>query len=89
MATVPPYLVLWQPHPEDDAHFRSALAVARFATSSPDLTHKHRLRLLNDAIWYWTEAASKIRLRFRSGGILALGSPAAASWRNSFATNMF
>ncbi|WP_426502809.1 hypothetical protein ACPPVO_34915 [Dactylosporangium sp. McL0621] len=81
MATVPPYLTHWQSHPEDDAHFRSALAVARFATSSPDLTDQHRLRLLNDAIWYRTEAASKIRLRFRSGGILALGFPAPASWR--------
>lgn len=81
MPAVPPYLTHWQPHPEDDAHFRSALAVARFATSSQDLTHQHRLRLLNDAIWYRTEAASKIRLRFRSGGVLALGSPAPTAWR--------
>jgi hypothetical protein len=49
---------------------------------SPDLTLKHRRRLLNDAIWYRTEAASKTRIRYRSGGILALGSPPPAAWRN-------
>jgi hypothetical protein len=71
----------WHPHPQDEAHLKSAVAASQFAVSSPALTDKHRLRVLNDAIWYRTEAASKIRLRFRSGGILALGSAAPAGWR--------
>ena len=78
---IAPYLAQWQPHPEDAAHLRSAVAVARFAIMSPELTDKHRRRLLNEAIWYRTEAASKIRLRYRSGGVLALGATAPASWR--------
>ncbi|GAA1815663.1 hypothetical protein GCM10009682_40740 [Luedemannella flava] len=81
MPAVPPYLMPWQPHPQDEAHFTSAVAVSQFAVSSPDLTDKHRIRLLNDAIWYRTEAASKIRIRYRSGGVLALGSAAPAVWR--------
>jgi hypothetical protein len=81
MPAVPPYLSRWQPHPEDDAHLRSAVAVARFAITSPELTDKHRRRLLNDAIWYRTEAASKTRIRYRSGGVLALGRTAPAAWR--------
>jgi hypothetical protein len=81
MPAIPPYLARWQPHPEDEAHLRSAIAVARFATTSPELTAKHRVRLLNDAIWYRTEAASKIRIRYRSGGVLALGSTTPAAWR--------
>jgi hypothetical protein len=81
MAPVPPYLTPWQPHPQDDAHFKSAVAASRFAVSSPDLTNRHRIRLLNDAIWYRTEAASKVRIRYRSGGVLALGSAAPAGWQ--------
>lgn len=81
MPKIPPYLSRWQPHPDDDAHLRSAVAVARFAVTSSELTIKHRVRLLNDAIWYRTEAASKVRIRYRSAGVLALGSPAPAAWR--------
>jgi hypothetical protein len=81
MPVIPPYLMQWQPHPQDEAHFKSAVAVSRFAVSSPDLTDKHRLRLLNDAIWYRTEAASKIRVRYRSGGVVALGLAAPSGWR--------
>jgi hypothetical protein len=61
----------------------SAVAVSRFAVSSPDLTDHHRKRLLNDAIWYRTEAASKIRIRYRSGGVLALGPVAPTGWRKA------
>jgi hypothetical protein len=60
---------------------RSAVAVARFAITSPELTDKHRQRLLNDANWYRTEAANKIRIRYRSGGVPAMGSTAPAKWR--------
>lgn len=83
MPAVPPYLMPWQPHPLDRAHFMSAVAVSRFAVSSRDLTDNHRKRLLNDAIWYRTEAASKIRIRYRSGGVLALGLVAPSEWRKA------
>ncbi len=82
MAPTPPYLTRWVLHPEADAHVRSAAAVARFALTSPDLTDKHRSRLLNDAIWYRTEAASKIKLRFRSAGVLTLAASRPTKWRS-------
>jgi len=82
MSKTPPYLIKWQPHPADADHLRSAAAVARFALTSPDLTPQHRTRLLNNAFWYRTEAASKIRLRYRSGGVRALSVNALSSWRS-------
>jgi hypothetical protein len=82
MSKVPPYLTSWRPDPDEEAHLRSARAVARFALTSPDLTPKHRIRLLNDAIWYRTEAVSKIRLRYRSGGVRALSTSGSSSWRS-------
>lgn len=64
----------------DDTHevakrLRSAVAVATFATSSPDLHEDHRKRLLNEAIWFWTERGSvsrKYKLRYRTPDALAL-----------------
>jgi hypothetical protein len=82
MAALPPHLVTWARHPEDEAHVRSAAAVAHLALTSPDLTDKHRSRLLNDAIWYRTEAASKTRLRYRSAGVVALAPNPPANWRS-------
>lgn len=82
VGTTLPYLTTWQTHPDDDAHLGSAVAVARFAVTSPDIMTKHRTRLLNDAIWYKTEAAGKILLRYRSGGVLTLAMSASDSWRS-------
>lgn len=82
MARLPPYSIKWQPDPDDAVHLRSAAALARFALTSPDLTEKHRTRLLNGAIWYRTEAAGKIQLRYRSGGVLAMADNHPRSWRS-------
>jgi hypothetical protein len=51
---------------------RSAAALARFALESRELTEDHRRQLLNNAVWYLTEAAGKYKTRYRSAGALSL-----------------
>ena len=51
------------------------MALVRFALTCPDLHPDHPRRLLNEAIWFWTERGSparKYRLRFRTPAALAL-----------------
>lgn len=68
---------------EGAADFRSAVALARFALTSTELTDRHRRRLLHDAVWVVTEGAGrtrKYRPRYRSGGVLALDGLARRDW---------
>ena len=61
---------LW---PEDELEVQrrllSSAALIRFAIQSSELHPEHRRRLLNEAIWFWTERGSparKYKLRFRT-----------------------
>lgn len=72
MARLRPYATPWSPGPDDTERFRSAVALAEFAVSSPDLTSAHRSRLLNESIWYATEGGGKYKTRYRSRGVLDL-----------------
>jgi hypothetical protein len=72
MARTRPYAQPWVESPHASDHLRSAAALARFALTSDDLTEEHRYRLLNNAVWYVTEAAGKYKTRFRSASVLSL-----------------
>ncbi|MDI2132563.1 hypothetical protein [Yinghuangia seranimata] len=72
MAQVRPYLKLWVPDALHDERHRSAVALARFALSDPDLLEQHRNELLKQAIWYKTQGAAKYGCRYRSAGVLGL-----------------
>ena len=72
MPRVRPYTQPWVESPRASEHLRSATALARFALSSGDLTEEHRTQLLNNAVWYVSEAAGKYKTRYRSAGVLAL-----------------
>jgi hypothetical protein len=77
-----PYTALWTADPDEQNRLRSAVALAQFAVTSPDLTPKHRTRLLNEAIWYRTEGGGKYTIRFRSSGVLTLeATQPIKSWR--------
>jgi hypothetical protein len=77
---------VWPEAPDEvERRLRSAVAVAEFARSSADLHAHQRKRLMNEAIWFWTERGSvslKYRLRYRTPAALklqrALGLTAAA-----------
>lgn len=66
----------WPEDPDEvEGRLRSAVAVSEFVRSSPDLHEDHRKRLVNEAIWFWTERGSvsrKYRLRFRTPAALKL-----------------
>src|SRR6266536_2718249 len=72
MAGIRPYIALWTTDPGEEDRLQSAIALARFALTNPDLTQNHRRRLLNEAIWYRTEGGGKYRVRYRSAGALTL-----------------
>jgi hypothetical protein len=72
MARARPYAALWAIEPGEEDRLRSAIALARFALTSPDLTETHRRRLLREAIWYRTEGGGKYKVRYRSVGVLTL-----------------
>jgi hypothetical protein len=72
MARTRPYATLWAAEPGEEERLRSAVALARFALSSPDLTKTHRGRLLKEAIWYRTEIGGKYKARYRSKGVVTL-----------------
>ena len=60
---------------EDERRFNSSLALVNFARTCPELHPDHRRRLLNEAIWFWTERGSpsrKYKLRYRTVAALAL-----------------
>jgi hypothetical protein len=67
-----PYMLPWVESPRASSHFRSAAALARFALDSAELTEDHRRQLLNNAVWYVSEAAGKYKTRYRSAGVLLL-----------------
>jgi hypothetical protein len=67
-----PYLQSWVESSRAAEYLRSATAVATFALSSRDLTEEHRTQLLNNAVWYFSEAAGKYKTRYRSAGVLGL-----------------
>jgi hypothetical protein len=67
-----PYATLWVTDAGEETRSRSATALARFALASPDLTDRHRVRLLKEAIWYRTEGGGKYKARYRSVGVLTL-----------------
>lgn len=66
----------WPDDPaEVERRLHSSVAVAEFARASPDLHPAHRKRLLNEAIWFWTERGSisrKYKLRYRTPAALEL-----------------
>lgn len=72
MARTRPYAALWTAGTGEEDRLRSAIALARFALTSPDLTVTHRRRLLREAIWYRTEGGGKYKVRYRSVGVLTL-----------------
>lgn len=81
MASARPYTALWTVDPDEPDRLRSAVALAQFALTSPDLTQTHRVRLLNEAIWYRTEGGGKYKIRYRSSGVLTLQAAGAIkSW---------
>jgi len=60
---------------EDERRFKSSLALVNFARTSADLHPDHRRRLLNEAIWFWTERGSpsrKYKLRYRTAAAIEL-----------------
>jgi hypothetical protein len=60
---------------EDERRFKSSLALVNFARTCADLHPDHRRRLLNEAIWFWTERGSpsrKYKLRYRTVAALEL-----------------
>lgn len=60
---------------EDQRRFNSSLALVNFARTCADLHPDHRRRLLNEAIWFWTERGSpsrKYKLRYRTIAALEL-----------------
>jgi hypothetical protein len=59
MTRTRPYAGLWATDPGEEERLRSAIALARFALTSPDLTEIDRRRLLKEAIWYRTEGGGK------------------------------
>jgi hypothetical protein len=64
-------------------YLRSAAALARFALESAELTDDHRRQLLNNAVWYVSEAAGKYKTRYRSAGVLSLEADASVPmWRS-------
>jgi len=67
-----PYLLSWVESPQASRPVRSAAALARFALESAELTDDHRRQLLNNAVWYVSEAAGKYKTRYRSAGALSL-----------------
>jgi hypothetical protein len=67
---VRPYLRPWVESSRAGEYLRSAIAL--FALSSRDPTEEHRTQLLNNAVWYASEAAGKYMTRYRSAGVLGL-----------------
>jgi hypothetical protein len=57
---------------QQPARLRSAVSLARFALTAPELTDTHRRRLLREACWYVTEGGGKYKTRFRTAGVLGL-----------------
>ena len=83
MARTRPYTRSWVESPDASDHLRSAAALARFAVASDELTDYHQRQLLNNAVWYVTEAAGKYNTRFRSAGVLWLEAEAPIrKWRS-------
>lgn len=72
VAPARPYRLPWAEDPQAASHLRSAAALARFAVDSDELTADHRRQLLNNAVWYVSEAAGKYKTRYRSAGVLSL-----------------
>lgn len=66
-----------------EANLRSATVVLRFALSSEDVVPSLRKRLINDCLWFITEASGKYTTRFRSRGVLELEANGRISnWRS-------
>ena len=67
---------VWPDDPiEDQRRFNSSLALVNFARTCAELHPDHRRRLLNEAIWFWTERGSpsrKYKLRYRTIAALEL-----------------
>ncbi|WP_404385318.1 hypothetical protein LL946_04825 [Knoellia locipacati] len=67
---------IWPDDPKEvERRLTSAVAVAQFARDAADLHSDHRKRLVNEAIWFWTERGSvsrKYKLRFRTPAALKL-----------------
>jgi hypothetical protein len=67
---------VWPEEAEElERRLRSAVAVAEFARDSGDLHPDQRKRLVNEAIWFWTERGSitrKYRLRYRTPAAITL-----------------
>lgn len=67
-----PYLAPWVDSGTHASHLRSTTAVLRFVLSNEDVVPEQRRRIVNDCLWFITEADGKYTTRFRSRGVLEL-----------------
>lgn len=58
-------------HPEGDARRRSAIRLAEAIVAADGVLLAHRRRALSNAVWWYTEADGKHRVRYRSLGAMA------------------
>lgn len=59
-------------HPDADQKIQSARALVRLALENDHLLLSHRKKMINDAIWYCTEADGKWKTRYKSKAVMDL-----------------
>ena len=67
--TAKPYV----PHPHADARRASAIRLAQASAMAEGVLDAHRRRALSNAVWWYTEADGKSKVRYRSQGVLTAG----------------
>lgn len=73
---MPKAVATWTPDPsEDERLLTSAIAVIEFARTSRALHPDHPRRLVNEALWFWTErgrVSRKYQIRYRTPAAVKL-----------------
>lgn len=59
------------PHRDADARRAGAVRLAQVLVTADGLHPAHRRHALSNAVWWYTEADGKLKIRFRSIGVLS------------------
>lgn len=60
-------------HPDAEARRASAIRLAQVLVATDGIHPSHRRHALTNAVWWYTEADGKLKVRYRSSGVLAGG----------------
>lgn len=59
------------PHPDADGRRTSATRLAQVLVAADGIHPAHRRHALTNTVWWYTEADGKLKVRYRSAGVLA------------------